>query len=559
MNKKIERVKHRVEEILKLNMKLNDDWKLNEVTEKVKDLIILPSSQYVKKKWRKVVTGDEQKRVRDHIKEKKEIPRYVKLFDKISFTIGVLNIPLCQFFILNRPDYFGIMFCIIIPTLLLGRYFYFKSIKLQYFLYDFCYFTNILSILCVFLHNYMPWFFRMLFIYTNGPLTWALIVWRNSLVYHDFDKMTSIYIHILPAMLTLVLRWNVISPASITPLSLQDFINAALGYIFWQVSYYIKTEIMDRHVLDNNPELLTSLRWLAKDKKNATARGVLKLMKSVGVMKKDEEYQAHEVKTKIIFMTSQFVFTVVAFLPSFLLYRSYRLHVGYMVALFVTAVYNGASYYIEVFSQRYQLKFSKKEDMQKVVQAAAEIAYQAATNKRQGGPVNTSPSSAQEMAPDVRSTSPQPGSVEGEYGQTQAFEGDHCTTPLLDVKELQEKSETDTTPSTGDPPAVGDSSGFHQPNDNSVRGIIEAATTAFVDEWHNMEQSLYERGFESEDTASDYDAFYYSDRSRGNSDDFQLLESPMLTTETAYGSIPATLPVGLSSDDMGLTTKNKDV
>ena len=92
MNKKIERVKHRVEEILKLNMKLNDDWKLNEVTEKVKDLIILPSSQYVKKKWRKVVTGDEQKRVRDHIKEKKRFDVQYSLCSGYKSFIFILKI-----------------------------------------------------------------------------------------------------------------------------------------------------------------------------------------------------------------------------------------------------------------------------------------------------------------------------------------------------------------------------------------------------------------------------------------------------------------------------------
>ena len=36
----------------------------------------------------------------------------------------------------------------------------------------------------------------------NGPLAWATYIFRNSLVFHDLDKMTSVYIHVLPLFLT---------------------------------------------------------------------------------------------------------------------------------------------------------------------------------------------------------------------------------------------------------------------------------------------------------------------------------------------------------------------
>jgi RNA polymerase-interacting CarD/CdnL/TRCF family regulator len=55
----------------------------------VTDTIIRPSSRFVKKNLRKVVTGDEKKRVRDLIKEKKEKPQNVKLFDKVSTTAHI--------------------------------------------------------------------------------------------------------------------------------------------------------------------------------------------------------------------------------------------------------------------------------------------------------------------------------------------------------------------------------------------------------------------------------------------------------------------------------------
>eukprot|EP01032_Pedospumella_encystans_P029460 gene29460-33270_t len=60
----------------------------------------------LRSKFRKVVTGDEKKRIRDRIRETQDEPRYVKFFDKVAFTVGVLNMGVCQYFLLNRPDLF---------------------------------------------------------------------------------------------------------------------------------------------------------------------------------------------------------------------------------------------------------------------------------------------------------------------------------------------------------------------------------------------------------------------------------------------------------------------
>lgn len=45
------------------------------------------------------------------------------------------------------------------------------------------------------------------FLLANGPLAFAVPVWRNSLVFHDVEKITSLYIHIFPGLLTYALKW----------------------------------------------------------------------------------------------------------------------------------------------------------------------------------------------------------------------------------------------------------------------------------------------------------------------------------------------------------------
>jgi hypothetical protein len=81
-------------------------------------------------------------------------------------------------------------------------------------------------------------------------------------------------------------------------------------------------------------------------------------------------------------MFFQLVYTAATFGPVAFLFRHRQITAGFVVAIFTIAAFNGASYYIEIFSSRYQLKFNKK-DTQKVAAAAAEVAIEVVRRRRQ--------------------------------------------------------------------------------------------------------------------------------------------------------------------------------
>jgi hypothetical protein len=58
-----------------------------------------------------------------------------------------------------------------------------------------------------------------------------------------------------------------------------------------------------------------------------------------------------------VFIFSQFVYTLITFVPSFIVFRSQNFNLLYLVLLFTASVFYGASYYIDVFSQKYQQQF----------------------------------------------------------------------------------------------------------------------------------------------------------------------------------------------------------
>ena len=50
--------------------------------------------------------------------------------------------------------------------------------------------------------------FYVCFTFALGPLSAAIVLWRNSLVFHDVDKVTSVFIHIMPPLLMYCLKWK---------------------------------------------------------------------------------------------------------------------------------------------------------------------------------------------------------------------------------------------------------------------------------------------------------------------------------------------------------------
>lgn len=187
------------------------------------------------------------------------------------------------------------------------------------------------------------------FLLANGPLAFAVPVWRNSLVFHDLEKITSLYIHVYPGLLLYALRWYPSSPSAAAaldacgPMRVNDLFPAAAAYLAWQLMYYVKIEILDRARLDADPSLQTSLRWLAKDQKNFLHRLVLKLTRATGVLAPEESFDHRSHKTKAIFVLTQFVYTLLTCLPALVIYDSFLWHVAYGLGMFTVAVFNGVS------------------------------------------------------------------------------------------------------------------------------------------------------------------------------------------------------------------------
>lgn len=77
----------------------------------------------------------------------------------------------------------------------------------HYFLADLCYFVNVLLLLWLYVFPHSRTLYIAVFCLSNGPILWAILAWRNSLVFHSLDKITSLFIHIAPPLTLYTLRW----------------------------------------------------------------------------------------------------------------------------------------------------------------------------------------------------------------------------------------------------------------------------------------------------------------------------------------------------------------
>lgn len=285
---------------------------------------------------RKRVTGDANVRIRDHVAVHLKREPVVRTIDKVLFTAGVVWVVSTEYVLLCSEN-FASWFLFSIGPLMVYRIVTYRKSGLIYFCFDFCYFVNLL---CFFEIIFQFGLFEVVFSLANGPLVFAIVVWRNSFIFHSLDHVTSTMLHALAPLWTFTERDH----------REPKYLPAVAAYLVWQVAYFCITECYDIG------DQLTSLKWMVKER-GFMYRLCKRVLISLRLMHPQEEFDSSTWRTKITFWTAQFVYTLLTLLPVKLMWASRRVHTCVLAAVYLTAIYNGASYYIEVFSRRYNLKF----------------------------------------------------------------------------------------------------------------------------------------------------------------------------------------------------------
>ena len=165
-----------------------------------------------------------------------------------------------------------------------------------------------------------------------------------------------------------------------------------ISYVLWQAFYLFVTECVCRRHIAQNRDVLTSMRWLSADRKNGFNKFCKMVCRKLGVFKPNEEFDGDTTKTKIVFITAQFIYTVLTYIPVKFCYESYIFHVSFLLLTMLKCVWNGASFYIEVFAVRYVRKFKRNPDSSSNGTSPSNSADNTPTSSPHVSPAETNPS-----------------------------------------------------------------------------------------------------------------------------------------------------------------------
>lgn len=330
----------------------------------------------VAEEWRRRVGPEEQldryrKQMRnslDRVNQRWNATKSVTAREKLSFIGGVLNIFISGYLIGAHPQYFHLWYTLQLLYFMTVRFYTYHKRGYHYFLADLCYFVNLLLLLSIWVFPNSKRLFISTFCLAFGNNAVAIAMWRNSLVFHSMDKVTSLFIHIMPCVTLHCIShlmpdamqrdrfpaiYTIKNSAVTSPehYRLRDMIIwATVPYAVWQLTYHFMISVRRRDsIAAGRP---TSFTWLRKSyAKNFLGRAVLSL----------PEYLQEPA-----FMGIMYVYALLTMVPCPLWFWSRWASATFIMSVFTWATYNGAEYYIEVFGKRMEKELeAMKRDMQR--------------------------------------------------------------------------------------------------------------------------------------------------------------------------------------------------
>ncbi|KAF2230670.1 hypothetical protein EV356DRAFT_453374 [Viridothelium virens] len=337
----------------------------------------LSAKDRVVDEWRRrLPTADEQldkyrKRMRDSVDrlgKRWNNSKTITLREKVSFIAGCMNIFISGYLIGAHPEWFHYWYAAQLIYFMPIRFITYHRRGMHYFLVDLCYFVNLLTVLSIWVFPRSKRLFISAFCLAFGNNAVAIAMWRNSLVFHSVEKVTSLFIHIMPPVTLHCLVhlfpeaeqkvrfpaiWTLKNPQSRGPFyySLPEMLFwATIPYAIWQLSYHFFITVRRREkIAAGRP---TSFTWLRRSYKGTWLGNF--------VLRQPEALQ------EPTFMMIQYIYALITMLPCPIWFCYRWFSAAYMMVVFAWSCWNGASYYLDVFGKRFQKELEAlKKDVAK--------------------------------------------------------------------------------------------------------------------------------------------------------------------------------------------------
>jgi hypothetical protein len=336
-----------------------------------------------------------------------------KAMNRVAFVLGVLDLIAIVYLMSAKPLLMPYYYTMKLIPLVTMRFVTYSKKSMQYFLLDFCYFV---SVLLLFLHvcfcgrkneellfldtissflSFPPhtrtsadgylrhrfhtllqanaavllylWvfydsaeWFLVCFGVTAGPVFTAVILFRNSLVFHSMDKITSLHIHTGPMLVLFCIRWNPEFKDRGWKSCVDDDCTAPFFYLWWipslfflsqQFVYLFCTQFVCRKQIESDPNSLTVYKLI--------------FVHHRGFLWKAIHMFGHRLRV----LTFGWLYVSAAsflMIPSFIYYRYHTAMAAFLGVVVFIGIYNGANFYFMVFASE-EIRAKEKPKRHKVL------------------------------------------------------------------------------------------------------------------------------------------------------------------------------------------------
>lgn len=296
----------------------------------------------------------------------KRAEEHESFITKVTHFLGVFAYGAFCFILGARPQDVRHIYVLFYITFVPLRWIYYRYKKWHYYLLDFCYYANTIFLVMLLFYPRSQKLFMVTFSFAEGPLAWALIVWRCSLVFSSVDKLVSVLIHLLPGVVFFTMCWwdpvffEAMHPEGIAQgnswrqienksyLCTWLFTVPLFAYFLWQVLYFLIVNVLRQQRLLKDPEVMTSYRGLSK-----------KAQKANNVWWRLSGYLGDQ-NRMFMYILLQAIFTVATMALTVPIFLSYELHLIFQILKVSAAVWNGGQFLVEVMPRQVVLKEKKK-------------------------------------------------------------------------------------------------------------------------------------------------------------------------------------------------------
>jgi len=243
-------------------------------------------------------------------------------------------------------------------TLIIGKWLYYKSKGWHYYMTDLCYSINLLVILYLIQFPKNDALFKIAFCFSNGCLATAVGAFKNQMVFHKMDNLTSLALPMVPQTTLWNLRWNtMVTEQGLKPedrrfvdLNTEFSYMNFFGYplilyftwfaIYFMINFVFARERISRKKYDNMFKLYWNQKWSHA------------LLSALG---KDKVY--------LMFFFVHFSFFFSCHLVSILCFYYEYFHTFAVCFWLTWSVWNAANFYFNYFSKKYEGSLAKMEEI----------------------------------------------------------------------------------------------------------------------------------------------------------------------------------------------------